>query len=412
MSHAASLEIRGRAKLYLPVKRLVDLAAGAMFVLLSLSVWFFNRFIAKRIQKSGFRLMGGSRSLVGPSKKLTINRGVRIRRGIINEHRISLLMDMESSANRSNIRYIQNFGLKKDLALFLRGAWVFLMAGQDVRPTTSQYFNLFDIIVNNSDTESIIATIEKMIQSHPRTVDQMLASIGQKRDEEESPNPLHITFVNANNFNLAIENEEYRNVLKRADLVLPDGIGVKLGLRMAGGRLRKNLNGTDLLPHIIDMLNRNEWSLYLLGATDDTLEKAKNNLEKKYPGVKVAGTRNGYFKPDDEKEISDEINRSKTFAVIVGMGTPRQELFVDRNLVNLQIPIVFSMGGLLDFIGEKNRRAPLWMRQAGLEWVYRIIQEPGRMWKRYVIGNPLFLYRALRWIRSDQMISTSTTIET
>jgi N-acetylglucosaminyldiphosphoundecaprenol N-acetyl-beta-D-mannosaminyltransferase len=189
-------------------------------------------------------------------------------------------------------------------------------------------------------------------------------------------------------------------VLRGAELVLPDGIGVKLALRMVGGKLRRNLNGTDLLPHLASLFIKREWPVFLLGATSEVLARAKANLARRHPGLVVAGVHDGYFKPADEAALCDEINASGAMVLLIGMGTPRQEQWAARNAPRLSVPLVLSMGGLLDFLGEKNRRAPLWMRQAGLEWVFRLLQEPRRMWRRYVIGNPVFLWRVRRWARS------------
>ena len=323
-------------------------------------------------------------------------------RGVLHSAGLYQRMNLEYDVLELDEEYRRKSGFSGDLKLLLKWMWVYLLYStkrSGKGSLNSDYFNLFGVYVNNSTTEVIMKTLSGMLESHPLTRFQVIREL-QSLDEmgtEEYPAPQHICFVNANNFNLALERKEYLRALRKADLVLPDGIGVKLALQSVGGRLRKNLNGTDLFPHLAELFLRNGMPLFLLGATDAILAKAEENIIRKYPGLRVAGKRSGYFKPEDEEALCQQINNSGAYAVILGMGTPRQELWVDRNLHRLKVPILFSMGGLLDFLGEKNKRAPLWMRQTGLEWVYRLLQEPGRMWKRYIIGNPLFLYRVHLW---------------
>lgn len=389
-----------RNPLYMKLRRVVDYLFAMAFLLLSIPVWLVSARQAARLLRATRRLITGERSIVGPSRPLVVNGRRLLCKGIISDARLSRMMNIEFSREELDAAYYMNCGPKKDLALLIRGIWILLVAGEPGDTPLTQHFSLFDVVVNNSEFSTIIATIEDMTRSHPNAINQMLAEVNEQRDIEDAAPPAHVCFVNANNFNLALERPAYMRILRDADLVLPDGIGVKLALRMAGGRLRKNLNGTDLLPFVLDMLVKNDWPLFLLGAEPEVLARAKANMEQQHPGLKICGSQDGYFQEDDEGEICERIVKSGTFVLIIGMGTPRQELWAARNLGRLSIPLVLSMGGLLDFVGEKNKRAPMWMRQAGLEWVYRILQEPKRMWRRYVIGNPLFLWRASRWIQA------------
>jgi N-acetylglucosaminyldiphosphoundecaprenol N-acetyl-beta-D-mannosaminyltransferase len=340
----------------------------------------------------------GRRTLVGPSKPRPAANGARIRAGIFNDYDLSMRMNLELSAEELDDAYLRKAGPKADLTLLLRSLWALALnaqAGTEDGNPTADHFNLFGVIVNNADTAGILATIRSLTISHPNHLVQMLPEAPATAGA-----PAHVAFVNANNFNLALERDDYMKVLRKADLVLPDGVGVKLALQMAGGRLRKNLNGTDLIPHLSDLFVREDWPVFLLGASAQVLARAKANLERRHPGLRIVGVHDGYFKPGDEPALCEEINRSGAIALIIGMGTPRQELWAAANAPRLKVALILSMGGLLDFLGEKNRRAPLWMRQAGLEWVYRLMQEPGRMWKRYIVGNPLFLWRVRTWIRA------------
>lgn len=351
----------------------------------------------KELRSSARDILAGRKSLVGPGVSVPISGGSHIRQGVFSERELSERMNLELDGDELDRNYLSQIGPRKDLALLLRGLWAYALDknSKSEGKGSNDHFNLFGVIVNNSETPRMLQTLDNIIVSHPNLLLKMLPD-----GPCEPSRPAHVCFVNANNFNLALEKSPYMKAIRSADLVLPDGIGVKIALQMAGGRLQKNLNGTDLLPHLAELLVRNDWPIFLLGASDTVLETAQANLLKRHPKIKIAAVHNGYFTPEDEADLCRSINDSGAVALIIGMGTPRQELFVARNASRLEVPVILSMGGLIDFLGEKNKRAPMWMRQAGLEWVYRLLQEPGRMWKRYIIGNPVFLWRVRRWIRS------------
>ena len=345
-------------------------------------------------RRAALQLLAGTRTLVGPSQDFRCKGGRLLVAGIMSEVRTTEQMNLPVDAARMDRDYIAAMGPRKDLAVLIKGTWTSFLDRGTPKAGPTEYFNLFDVIVNNSEMDIVIKTIEEMTAAHPNHLMQLLGG-----KDLEACSPVHVAFVNANNFNIMLENKAYKKVLQSAQLVLPDGIGVKIGLQMAGGSLRRNLNGTDLFPFLANLFIRRDWPVFLLGATDEVLAKASEKIRTKHPGVRIVGTRNGYFKPGDEKGISEMINQSGAMVLLIGMGTPRQELFVGRNTGHLTVPLVLSMGGLIDFLGEKNRRAPMWMRQIGMEWVFRLLQEPGRMWRRYLVGNPVFLWRVRRWIR-------------
>lgn len=369
------------------------LAAPLSALALVLAGWLLR---APGLRRGAGAVLTRRLMLAGPSRPVMLADGGTLPAGLLHDVALSDRMNLELDAAELDLAYVRALGPRRDLALVLRSMWAALLdRGGAPRGAETNHFNLFGVVVNNSETTLVLRTIEEMTLSHPN---QLIVALGGASGPEPG-RPAHVCFVNANNFNLALERPEYMEALRRADLVLPDGIGVKIALQMAGGRLRRNLNGTDLFPHLAEMFARREWPVYLLGATGPILDRARANIQRRHPGLVIAGMHDGYFKPDDELALCDAINASGAMAVLVGMGTPRQELWAERNAARLRVPLVMTLGGLLDFLGEKNRRAPLWMRQSGLEWVYRMLQEPGRMWRRYIIGNPVFLWRVRRWIR-------------
>ena len=207
-----------------------------------------------------------------------------------------------------------------------------------------------------------------------------------------------VSFINADCLNISSKDEEYRTILNSQSIVLPDGAGINIGCRLIGERLEANLNGTDLLPELCEVAVEDEITLYLLGAAPGVAARMRDNLMMTYPGLDVVGEHHGYF---DHNEGSDaviaEINACKPNIVLVAFGAPRQEKWIYHHRDKIDSNILVGVGGLFDFYSGDKNRAPLWMRKCGLEWTYRLYLEPGRLWRRYIIGNPLFVYRIMRW---------------
>jgi len=205
-----------------------------------------------------------------------------------------------------------------------------------------------------------------------------------------------VAFLNAHCANVARRNGEFLRALSQADLVLADGIGVRIAGVILGQPICENVNGTDLLPRFCTHLVGRR--VYLLGAADGVAADVARRLQTSFPGLVVVGTHHGYFDAQQGGAIADEISASHAEVLLVAMGVPGQELFIARHLQRLDVRLVLGVGGLFDFIAGRIPRAPLWMRELGLEWVYRLLREPGRMWRRYLVGNGLFVARVL-WAR-------------
>jgi N-acetylglucosaminyldiphosphoundecaprenol N-acetyl-beta-D-mannosaminyltransferase len=205
-----------------------------------------------------------------------------------------------------------------------------------------------------------------------------------------------LAFVNPDCLNIAYRDDAYRRILLGAARVLPDGIGIHLGCRMLGVALRANVNGTDLFPPLCERAAREGLGLFLLGARPGIPEAVATNMRARYPGLRIVGIQDGYFDPAEEDAIIARINGSGASILLVAFGVPRQEKWLARHHDQLTPPVRMGVGGLFDFYSGRIPRAPLWMREIGLEWVWRLMQEPGRMWRRYLIGNPVFLFRVWR----------------
>jgi N-acetylglucosaminyldiphosphoundecaprenol N-acetyl-beta-D-mannosaminyltransferase len=204
-------------------------------------------------------------------------------------------------------------------------------------------------------------------------------------------------FINAHCFNIAQKNESYKNSLLEADLVFNDGVGIDLAARIGTVNLKANLNGTDLIPEIIELCGKINKNIYLLGGKPGIAEKAKEKIEENFPGIRIKGVHSGYFDELKETHIIEEINQLNIDLLVVGMGVPRQELWLQRNKDKLsKVKLGIAGGAIIDFMSGNIKRAPTWMRKLKIEWVYRLWLEPRRMWQRYLIGNIVFFWHIAR----------------
>ncbi len=207
-----------------------------------------------------------------------------------------------------------------------------------------------------------------------------------------------VSFINADCLNISARDEEYRTILNSQSIVLPDGAGISIACRLIGKRLRANLNGTDLLPQLCEAAAEENFSLYLLGAAPGVAARMRENLTRTYDGLNIVGEHHGFFDHDQESaQVIEKINAVKPNIVLVAFGAPMQEKWIYKNLQKIDGNVLLGVGGLFDFYSGDKKRAPVWMRKGGVEWVYRLYLEPGRLWRRYIIGNPMFMLRILRW---------------
>jgi alpha-1,3-mannosyltransferase len=207
--------------------------------------------------------------------------------------------------------------------------------------------------------------------------------------------PIGVGFANAHALNVASADQTAREEFSKL-LIFNDGIGVALASRILyRWHFPDNLNGTDFVPTYLGATRRS-FNLFLLGARPGVAERASRALVPAGSRHRVVGVHHGYFSHDQDDEIAEQIRQSGADLLLVALGNPAQEIWISQNLRATGCSLAFGVGALFDFAAENVPRAPLWMRVQGLEWLYRLVQEPGRMWRRYLIGNWLFLGRVAR----------------
>jgi N-acetylglucosaminyldiphosphoundecaprenol N-acetyl-beta-D-mannosaminyltransferase len=224
------------------------------------------------------------------------------------------------------------------------------------------------------------------------TVRQAIAEVSGLLAE---PRPQTLVYVNAHSVNLARSDVRYRACLANADLVLNDGSGLALAARVCGRRFPANLNGTDFTPEVLRLAARQGLGVYLLGGRPGVAAAAAARLSARVPGLRIVGHHHGYVTHDRGREVAEWIRATGADIVLVAMGNPRQELWLAEHLPATGALLGVAVGAFLDFAAERVPRAPKWMREAGIEWLYRLSREPGRLFARYVLGNPLFVARVL-----------------
>lgn len=190
------------------------------------------------------------------------------------------------------------------------------------------------------------------------------------------------------------EHFNFRNILSRADLCVPDGVGLLLAARLLGKKLPQRVTGSDGVPLIAERAAREGWRLFLLGAAEGVAEKAASVLQSRYPALQIAGTYSGSPSGDEEDAIVERVNASGADLLFVAYGAPKQDEWIARNLPRLNVKMAMGVGGTFDFIAGIVPRAPMWMRRYGLEWLYRLYLEPSRA--RRMTRLPRFVLAVLR----------------
>lgn len=191
----------------------------------------------------------------------------------------------------------------------------------------------------------------------------------------------------------AKDDGDLRELLNRGDLVIPDGIGLIYGSKIQGKSLKERVTGFDTSIELLKIANENSYSLYLLGGKDGIASEAANSIREKYPNIIIAGHHHGYFNgshmgikdSEEEERILEEINDKKPDIIFVGLGFPKQEIWIDSNVHRLNTKVIIGNGGVMDILSGNAKRAPEIFQRLGLEWLYRLAKEPSRIKRQLVL---------------------------
>jgi N-acetylglucosaminyldiphosphoundecaprenol N-acetyl-beta-D-mannosaminyltransferase len=231
----------------------------------------------------------------------------------------------------------------------------------------------------------------------PLTVEELHAEIGRLVRSGERGLVLN---ANAHCLNLCYGDPALRDFLKSAEVVFCDGAGVMLAARILGGRIPERITYADWVWHLAAFVESEGFSLYFLGARPGVAQAAAGRLRRRYPGLEIVGVHHGYFDPSAEspenEAVVEEINAAAPDILLVGLGMPLQEYWLMENWHKLDAGVALTGGAVFDYVSGRLRRGPRLLTGSGFEWLARLLVEPRRLWRRYLVGNPLFLLRVVK----------------
>lgn len=229
--------------------------------------------------------------------------------------------------------------------------------------------------IDNLSMEETLQTVEKFIQSG---------------------RPHQHVVVNVDKLVKASRDSELRRIINACSLINADGMPVVWASRLLGKPLKERVTGVDLFESLMMRSAEKSWRVYLLGAREEVVLRVKQIYMQRYPELIIAGYRNGYWKPEEETEVVRQIGIAQADILFVAISSPKKEHFLGRYQEELKIPFAMGVGGTFDVVVGRVKRAPLWMQKTGLEWFYRFLQEPRRMFKRYFIDDMFFFWLLIK----------------
>ncbi len=187
-----------------------------------------------------------------------------------------------------------------------------------------------------------------------------------------------------------------RDSVLQADVVLADGMSVVWASRLLRRPLPERVAGIDLLEQLLELSAREGHSVFFVGATSEVLDQMAQRIRDRWPGLRIAGMHDGYFSDTQSESVAERIARSNPDILFVGITSPKKEVFLARYGERMNVPVCHGVGGSFDIVAGRTRRAPLVWQKYGMEWFYRVCQEPRRMWKRYLVTNTVFIALLIR----------------
>lgn len=216
-----------------------------------------------------------------------------------------------------------------------------------------------------------------------------------------------VLYANADGMNQAVRDRRYARILQEADLVCADGMGVVWASKLTSKPLTERVNVGDMMAPFCALAAQKGYRLFFLGGAPEVAEQAAVRCRRQFPGLQIVGTHHGYFALNESDAVIKQINRGRPHVLLVGMGVPRQEKWIWQHRDTLHVPVLWGVGALFDYYAGKTPRAPVWMRRLGLEWCFRLMVEPRRLWQRYLVGNAFFVLRTCTLLLIDALLVTA-----
>ncbi len=209
-----------------------------------------------------------------------------------------------------------------------------------------------------------------------------------------------ISNVNVHAINLAYSHPKFRTIINSSQAIFCDGFGVKWAVYLFKGLKLHRFTPPDWFGRFAGECEKQGFSIFFLGSRQEVVEKAADILKETYPNLKIVGVHHGFFDRQiiglENRQVVQMINSLRPDNLVVGFGMPIQEQWIHDNFDDLQTHILLPVGAFFDYFAGNIRRAPQWMTNHGLEWLGRLVIEPNRLWKRYIVGNPLFIWRVIK----------------
>jgi N-acetylglucosaminyldiphosphoundecaprenol N-acetyl-beta-D-mannosaminyltransferase len=212
----------------------------------------------------------------------------------------------------------------------------------------------------------------------------------------QKPQRLIIGVINAAKVVNMHRSPQLGQAVLQSDLILADGMPVVWASRILRQRLPERIAGIDLFEDLLALANEKSFAVYLLGATQETLELVVQHVRRHFPNARIVGYRNGYFDDSEDAKIAQEIRDARPNMLFLGITSPRKEMFLARWSGFMEVSVCHGVGGSFDILAGKVKRAPKVFQRMGLEWLYRLLQEPRRLWKRYLVTNTIFIGMVIR----------------
>ena len=217
--------------------------------------------------------------------------------------------------------------------------------------------------------------------------------------------PTQHVVINALKVNLMNEDPELQKIVNSCPLINADGASIVWAAKKLGIPLKERVAGIDLFQNLVKVAAEKGYKIFLFGAKEEVVQKVRQIFQEQYPPLKIVGVRNGYFTEAEESQIVSQMASSGADMMFVAFSSPKKEYWVNKYIDELNIPFVMGVGGSFDVVAGVTKRAPRWMQKCGMEWFYRFIQEPRRLWNRYIVGNWKFVrytYKCKKQLKSKQ----------